>query len=324
MLPAGEIEVAQGDVTDLASVRAATSGCEGVIHAAAHLAYSPADRQEQWQVNVGGTRNVVESCLGGGVRKLVHVSSISAIGYPADPSRPADESHPFNFADPRLPYHLSKRAAEEEVLRGVGKGLDAVIVNPASIFGPFGTAYRGSGWLSQVRERRLVAHFRGGICVVHVEDVAEGVTSAMAQGRRGKRYILGGDNLGYRELARRTADALGVTRRYLAIPGLVTGITARWSELWSRLSGGRPRLGYAVHFCANRFQFYDWSRARQELEYRPRGFEAILREWLRRDVDSMWAWRDTGRSEGPVGGDAEAPSDGVCADHEPKHESCDR
>jgi dihydroflavonol-4-reductase len=280
-LNGASVERVLGDVTDADSVERAVQDRDWVIHAAASLSYWQDEAERQRQVNVNGTRNVVEACLRQGVRRLLHVSSVAAVGIPDDPARPATEDFPFNLQGSGLCYHLSKRQAEEIVRDGVKQGLDAVIVNPSSIFGPNGSRYRGAERLRKVRQTWLVPYFTGGLCAVHVQDVVDGIVNALVHGKTGQRYILGGENLSYRVLVERTARAMRLRRRPMPVPALVTGLAAHVLEPWGRWRKVRPRITYMIHYCASRYHYYDSTKARRELGYAPRDFEAILRECLR-------------------------------------------
>ncbi len=275
------IERITGDITDPRHVELAVKDQEWVIHAAANLSYWKRDQAWQTRVNVEGTRYIAQACRKEGVKRLIHVSSVAAIGIPTDPRYPANEDFSFNLEGSGLIYHLSKRRAEEEVMAEVTRGLDAVIVNPASIFGPYGFRYRGAEMMRKVRLTRLVPYFTGGICVVHVQDVIEGIFAALERGVPGCRYILGGENLTYQALVKRTARAMNLRRRFIPIPPLITGLAAMILEPWGRLRNRRPRITYIIHYLASRYHFYDSSKARRTLGYTPRDFGAILDECLR-------------------------------------------
>lgn len=135
--------------------------------------------------------------------------------------------------------------------------------------------------LQKVRRARIVPYFTGGICVVHVQDVVTGILVALEQGMRGSRYIFGGENLTYQALVERTAQGMHLRRRFVPVPSIMTRLAVKVCEPWGRLWNRRPRITYAVHYCASRYSFYDSSRARQTLAYEPRGFAAILDECLR-------------------------------------------
>lgn len=265
-----------GDVTDYESVRAATADCEFVIHAAADLSYWKGAEDRQTRVNVDGTRNVARAARETGVRRLLHVSSVAAIGIPADPRRPANEQFAFNLENSGLNYHISKRHAEDEVLAEVARGLDAVIVNPASIQG----RERTIALINSVRRSPVVPCFSGGNCIVDIKDVVDGITSVLTSGERGQRYILGGENLTFRALSEKAAKALDLRRRFVSIPPIATKLGAALLEPLARVRNRRPKMTYMIHYCANRFQYFDSSKARQMFGYAPRDVDAILKECL--------------------------------------------
>jgi len=271
-----------GDVTDAESVNLAVRGQQIVIHAAALVGYAPV--QAHGVVNEGGTQNVVAACLGLEIKRLVHISSVAAIGIPEDWRQPADETFAFNLEGSALGYHISKRRAEQVVFRAAADGLDAVIVNPSSIKGPHGRCFRGGELPDGVRRRSVVPYFSGGTNFVHVDDVVDGVVAALHRGRAGQRYILGGENLTWREMASRAADLLGVRRVLVPVPALVTGAAAWLGQATQPLTSRRPRFTYDVHFCANRFLFYDSRKAMRALGFKPRPYTEIVRQYL----DGAW------------------------------------
>jgi dihydroflavonol-4-reductase len=275
-----EVERIVGDITELDTVRLAVEGQDVVLHAAANISYWNCDRERQKQVNVAGTRNIARSCRLAGVGRLIHVSSVAAIGIPEDPTKPADESFRFNLHNSGLNYHITKWQAEREVLAETAKGADAVIVNPATIFGRHGQGYRGAGMVEKVRATRIVPYFLGGICAVHVEDVVDGILAAMHRGKRGQRYILGGENISYRTLAERSAKVLGLKCPLVPVPPFVTGMAAAVLTCYGRIRRRRPRITFATHYCASRSHFYNSEKARDALSYSPRGFNCILKECL--------------------------------------------
>lgn len=276
------IDCATGDITDADAVMRAIKNHEGVIHAAANLTYWRGVRAIQDRVNIDGTRNVVEACQQNKVHRLVHISSVAAIGIPSDANSPANEKFEFNLESSRLNYHLSKRRAEEIVLRAVANGLNAVIVNPSTPFGPFGSHYRGGEMIDKVRRSRFAAYFHGGISIAHIVDVVDGVVAAMRQGTSGQRYILAGENVTYRQIVQVAAQQLGVKRSFVPVPPWVTGLASAIEEPISAITGKRPHITYDTHYCSNRFQFYDSSKARTELGYAPRTFLKIVKEYLAR------------------------------------------
>jgi dihydroflavonol-4-reductase len=271
-----KIERSFGDVTEHESVRAAMTDCEFVIHAAADMRYWSGAEDRQMLVNVNGTRNVARAAREACVKRLLHVSSVAAIGIPTDSREPANERFAFNLENSGLTYHISKCRAEDEVLAEVARGLDAVIVNPASIQG----RARTIALMNSVRRSPIVPCFSGGNCIVDVEDVVDGIAAALASGERGQRYILGGENLTFRALSEKAATALNLNRRFVLIPPFTTKIAALVLEPWARLRNHPPKMTHLIHYCANRFQYFDSSKARQTFGYAPRDVDTILQECL--------------------------------------------
>ncbi|QXD16686.1 SDR family oxidoreductase [Rhodocaloribacter litoris] len=241
---AGHVEHALGDVTDPGSLRGAFEGVSRVYHVAGYVGQgrNRRERARLFHVNVEGTAHVVDAALAAGVERLVHTSSVAALGRLPGPDVVLDETASWHDAPSPSPYALSKYRAELEVQRGVAEGLDAVIVNPALVFGPGRPGENTRRLVDLVRKRRLPAVPAGGTCVVDVEDVAEGHIRAMAHGHTGERYILAGDNLSWREIAETLARAFGVPPpRWTLSPRLAwwLGAVAEAVALLTRTS---PRL----------------------------------------------------------------------------------
>ncbi len=262
------LEFRTADLNRPESLTSIVEGQEAVIHAAAEINYS-ANPQLQHRTNVEATAVLASACREHGVRRLLYISSVAAIGIPPRGSI-ADESFRFNLQGSRLYYHLSKKRAEDAVLEECRRGLDAVIVSPASIFGPHGPAFRGGEMIYKIQRSSVVPYFTGGICTVHVDDVVEGAISALEHGTPGERYILGGENLTYKELAQRAAAALRVKRHFVPV----------WPVVTATANLLLPGFSYTRHFTAGCSQFYSSAKAQRALGYSPRPFAAILQQCL--------------------------------------------
>jgi len=271
------IERHVGDVTDFNSVASAVCGQDWVIHAAAVIT---GETTHQTKVNVEGTRHIARACREAGVRRLVHVSSVAAVGIPNSFTQPADENFQFNLENCGLSYHVSKYWAERAVIEEVMRGIDAVIVNPAEIKGPYRREYRGSEIIRAIRRAPVVPYFTGGLCVVHVQDVVQGIVAALNRGKSGERYILGGENLTFKALGQSAASAMHLRRVFVPLPSFATSIAAMVFDPWARLRGRQPWISRATRSYGSRYRFYDSGKARRELGYAPRDFHAILDECL--------------------------------------------
>jgi dihydroflavonol-4-reductase len=263
---AGRVEHAEGDVTEWATVRAAVEGTRQVYHAAAFVGFhGKKDRERLMEVNVGGTANVADAAREAGVERLVHVSSIAALGRTLTPQGTRDETAAWTPSKANTAYAVSKHRAEGEVQRAVAEGLDAVIVNPALIFGPGRPGDNTMQIVEKLRDGRFPAVPAGGTCVVDVEDVAAGMVKAMAHGRTGERYLLGGENLLWSAILGQLAEALGVAPPRLRLTRRPALALAALSETVAALTRTRPLITFETARTASAIYRYANRKAVEEL-----------------------------------------------------------
>ncbi len=265
-----------GDIRDAGALTRAADGCDTVFHTAAVVSFRSSGRREQLEVNAGGTRNVVTACLEAGVGRLVHTSSVAAVGRRID-GLLADEDTEFNWPS-SLTYRWSKHLAELEVLEGVSRGLDAVIVNPSVMVGPGDRYVHGGQLVRDAARGRLIAYTRGGMNLVSVEDVADGHLRAAESGCAGRRYILGGVNLTHREAFHFVTGIVGGRPPVLNIPRPVVMAAARAVEFVASVAGTEPFITPDLVAGAGSFQWFSTARARSELSYRPLSLEKSIRD----------------------------------------------
>ncbi|MDP6460370.1 MAG: NAD-dependent epimerase/dehydratase family protein, partial [Gemmatimonadota bacterium] len=207
-LRAAAVTPVEGTLEDADSLRRAMpEGVDAVFHVAAVVSFWSRRDQEQTRANVIGTRNVVEAALASGAGRFVHTSSIAAFGRHAGI---ITESTPSNAASSDIRYLQTKALAEEEVRRGMDRGLDAVFLNPANILGPGDSAHWAK--LLQMVDRGHLPGLppgRGSFC--HVREVALAHLRAFERGRTGHHYLLGGADADYAVVAREAARILGRT-----------------------------------------------------------------------------------------------------------------
>lgn len=207
-----ELQLYYGDIRKDADVRRAVNGARLVFHLAGLIETAPRKPQLLYQVNIGGTRNVVEACLDYQVERLVYVSSIHALAELPD-GQSICEIKDFPCADLLGPYARSKSNATAVVYDGIARGLDAVIVFPSGVVGPFDNRLSEVGrmlkHLSSQGWLKLVMSFNGAYDFVDVRDVVNGMLAAARIGRRGEGYILSGFRVTLREVIRIERAALG-------------------------------------------------------------------------------------------------------------------
>jgi len=277
-------ERVEGDLTDAASVTRAIAGCRFVVHVAADYRLWVPDRAAMLAANVEGTRTVMRAAMAAGVERVVHCSSVAALGLNADGS-PANETTWVTAANMIGPYKLSKFLAERAVQELVSQGLPAVIVNPAAPVGPRDIRPTPTGrMILDAARGRIPAYVDTGLNVVHVDDVAEGHALALERGAIGQRYILGSENLMLGDLLALIAQSVGRRPPTIKVPmGLVWPI-AVVAEAVARLTGIEPMVTRDHAKMARKRMFFSSARAQAELGYAPRPARAAIADavaWFR-------------------------------------------
>ncbi|MEW6031705.1 MAG: SDR family oxidoreductase [Bacillota bacterium] len=264
------VEVVRGDVRDREVVDRACRGAEFVYHLASVIALSRGRPGLLDEVNVGGTRNVVEACRQAGVRRLVYTSSVHAL---VEPPRGTviDESLPFDPERIPFEYGRSKARATLEVLAAARAGLDAVVVCPTGVIGPydFGPSEMGQFFLAFAR-RQMPAYVDGGYDFVDVRDVAAGHIAAAERGRSGEVYLLSGEQITVRELMVLLGALTGAPVPRLRAPAWLADAVAPLAVLYGRLTRSRAiftpdSLSYLRSNSAT-----SSAKARRELGFSPR------------------------------------------------------
>lgn len=275
-----------GDVCDAASVDesvAAVGAGAWVVHAAALISYRAKDADRSNEVNVAGTRRVLEACRTHGIGRMCFVSSVVAVGQAPDASSVVDEEHAFDGARLGCVYVTSKRAAEETVLSGAAE-LDVVVVNPGAIFGPAPRPSNTTRFLKSVVESVLsVPAPPGSLSVVGVGDVADGVLLALERGRRGRRYLLCESNWTHAELFAYVREACGRRPRRQRLPTWLWRAVVGVATVVDRVRPFEVAAPQALRLLGEHYRF-DSARARAELGWNPRPFAEVLADtiaWMR-------------------------------------------
>ena len=254
----------EGDVLDRRSVRRSLRGVDRVFHVAGvtNLRW-PAERL--FEVNVTGTRIVLEECLRAEVQRVVHTSSVAAIG-PARPNSTADETQLFTAGHLGIPYVNSKHEAEVEVLRFAAQGLPVVIVCPAHLFGPGDHGRSSTDLVRAFMLRRIPAYTEGALNVLDVRDAARGMLLADEKGRIAERYILGDRNYLWERLFADLGRLSGVEPPAVRLlPVQVEAVIAALAVL----PGPKPVTAVELR-AASQWWTYRSAKAKRELGWKPR------------------------------------------------------
>jgi dihydroflavonol-4-reductase len=275
---------------ELGSVPALTKAFEGaqaVFHCAAAVTVKREVTAEMTAANVTGTSNVIDAMIAAKVPRLVHTSSVVAVGLSTD-GRPCDETATWNFDKLGLvdAYAITKRRAEELVHAAAQRpnGIDAVIVNPTYMFGPRDARPSSGKLIVDVVKRRVPGWTPGYNNFVDVRDVARGMIAAWQKGRRGERYILAGHDMTYGEAMKTIAREAGVKPPRFRVPRPVAWAVGKWGDRVERW-GKEPvvnstQIRYAF---TDRFRFKS-DKASRELGYNISPLEPAVRDaiaWFR-------------------------------------------
>ena len=269
VLPEG-VEPVLGDVTDPPSLQAALDGCATVYHAAGIPEQWRKDAGEFARVNAGGTRNVVEAALAAGVERFVYTSTDDVLVQ--GPGAPFDESV-VNSTPGRTPYQRSKQEADRIVTAALDRGLPAVFLHPAGLYGPSPFLVKGlNDLLLQLAKRKTPALLPGGMGVAYSDDVADGHLRAAAQAPVGSRYLLAESFQSLTEIARAVAASEPRAKVPRVMPLGVARAVSAVGERVARVTGRPPMISRSVLEFLERGSRPSGARARAELGWSPTPF----------------------------------------------------
>jgi dihydroflavonol-4-reductase len=264
---AGKIDILRGDLRDQGAVRDAVRGKDLVFHVAGFISYWVLDRAMMEAVNVEGVRAIVDACVEYKVRRLVHVSSVGAIGFNKD-GELSGEDTPFNWPE-SFGYMTTKRDGQRIVKEAaLSRGLDAVIVNPASVMGPGDPAPLSAHnrlYASMYKGPFFFGTFAGGLAIVDVRDLVETILAAAERGRSGEAYLSVGADVPYSHVLKLMAESAGKRFVPFRVPPFALVAAGFVAELFSRLTRKRPLITLAYGRLSGWSAYYANEKSRREL-----------------------------------------------------------
>lgn len=260
-----EVTAVEGDLCDSRALARAVTGCDLVFHCAADYRLGVPDPEALYRTNVEGTRALLEAAAAAGVPRVVHTSSVGALGLRRD-GEPADEDTPVSLEDMIGHYKRSKFLAERVAEEWAERGLDVVIVNPSTPVGELDIKPTPTGQIIvDFLRGRMPAYVDTGINLVDVRDVAAGHLLAAEHGLAGRRYILGCRNMSLREMLEHLAAITGRSAPRVRLPHWVPMTAARIAERAARFTGKPPRLTVEAVRMSQYRMYFDAGRAVREL-----------------------------------------------------------
>ncbi len=228
------------NILDVVGLEEAMIGIDQVFHCAAIVTFGPKGRDEMFKINIEGTANVVNAALDANVKKMVYVSSVAALGRIRE-NEPINETMNWTEETSNSKYGQSKFLAEMEVWRGIGEGLNAVMVNPVIILGP-GDWNSGSSQIFKSVYDEFPWYATGTTGFVDVRDVAKAMIELMNSDITAQRFILSADNRSYRDMFNLIARAFGKKPPHKKVTPWLAKIVWRFEAVKSMFTGKSPLI----------------------------------------------------------------------------------
>ncbi|MEL7670259.1 SDR family oxidoreductase [Methanobacterium sp.] len=283
-----EVEIVEGDVRDADSLTKAFRSAEIVYHLAGIVTISSGNDDFLYQVNVEGTKNVVNSCLKNNVKRMVYVSSVHALKEPPH-GTVIDETCDYDPECTRGSYDRSKALASLEVIKGIDKNLDSVLVCPSGVIGPYDYRISQMGHLFiNFMKGDLKARVDGAYDFVDVRDVAEGIILACKKGKCGESYVLAGEQISVQDLFLELEKLTGIKAPSLKVPLWLVNVVSKVSPLYYKVTGKEPLFTTYSIDVINSNSKISSNKAFNELGYFPRPIKESIKdsvEWIRKNIE---------------------------------------
>ncbi len=260
-----ELTLFEGDLLHSDTLQTGMEGCTYVIHAAANTDVWPVYSQAQWDTNVIGTQHMIQAAQKAGIKRFIHVSTANAFGF-GSKEQPGTEESPFLSGKYKLGYIDSKYAAQQVVEKAVKEQkFPAVIVNPTFMIGPYDSKPSSGAMVKGIMDEGVPGFPAGGKNFVAVKDVATATVNALEMGRIGESYILGNENLSFKEAFQLMAELAKVKPPNIPLPPFATKVYGCIGSAIGKLSGKAPKVSFPAARIACDRHYFDPSKARKEL-----------------------------------------------------------
>lgn len=252
------------DLLDIYAIEEVLAGITDVYHCAAIVSFDSADKERILHFNVESTANLVNLSLEAGIRKMVYLSSVAALGR-SEQSEQITEEEQWEESRYNSVYAQSKHQAELEVWRGIGEGLNAAIINPGIVLGE-GNWDTGTGRLMKMAYKEFPFYTMGINAWADVKDVIEIMYLLMNSGIHSERFIVSAGNYAYKDIFTWMAESLGKKPPHLKTTHLMSDLLWRWQSLKKAMGGKPPVITKETARTAQKQSFYDNSKLSQHLQ----------------------------------------------------------
>jgi len=270
------ITIYEGDILDILSLENAMNNIDTVIHCAALVSLTSKEKKQMFKINIEGTKNVVDVCLKYGIKELVHISSVAALGR-NEGVQIVDESSKWTKSELNSAYAESKYLAEIEVWRGIAEGLNAFMVNPSVVLGQ-GSWEKSSGQIFKYIHDGKPFYTNGKVNYIDVRDVAESVWLLLKNQSFGERYILNAGSSTYKELFRMIAEELGKKPPSILISNSLLWVAFFFEKIKSLITGKPSLITRETILMSEMDFFFDNKKVKERTGIRFRPLEETI-EW---------------------------------------------
>jgi dihydroflavonol-4-reductase len=271
-----KIEHYGGDITNPEQVRTAVEGCNIIFHLAGLVSYKKRDIQRQYGVNVLGTRHVMEAALQHNVERIIHTSSVAAMGIPKAGTI-GDESIEYNLLGKGLNYCDSKFEAEQQIMHFFREQqLPVIMLNPGIVFGEGDTHPHHHAIFAAMSKGNLIGVPPGGVTFSDINDVVDAHVNAITMGRAGERYALVSANLTFKEAAAIFSKLMGTRPPLFVVPGPLLVSAGQLAESALPMFGINPPVTKQVAWLSQHKIFFSSKKAEEELAFKATPFEETV------------------------------------------------
>jgi dihydroflavonol-4-reductase len=280
-----EVDIVEGDLLKPESLNKLCEGVDVVFHLAAQIAIDNLTSAKVYETNVTGTKNMIRAANHGSVKKFIHFSSIHAFQI-GSPDQILDENRSLVETNKTI-YEFSKAEGEREVINAAKEGLNAIVLNPTAVIGPFDNKGSLLGQaLRKIYQNKLPFLVSGGYNWVDVRDVVSAAIHAIEAGRSGENYILSGEYCSLRELSVMISKISGC-KIPVIVPVPLARLACPFFKLYSSVTNTKPLYTYqSLDILVNSPLNISNAKAKKELGYKPRPLEQTLRDtfnWYREE-----------------------------------------
>ena len=283
-----DIETVKGGLSDPKFLSENMEGSDAVFHSAAYVSVENIDIPLMHEINVVGTKNICQAAIDANIPKLIHFSSIHAFNQ-LPTNEPLDEDRPLVSNKSAPPYDKTKAAAQRLVYDACDSGLDATILHPTGIIGPFDFKPSRMGKvLLDIMTRKMLININAGFNWVDVRDVSEAAINCITLGKQGQHYIIPGQWATFEQISTMISNQLHLRTNLVTLPFWSAYLALPFAFLFSKLTGNRPSFSRgSLHALAEQCQNIPGNLAKKEIGHSPRPLVETINDtitWFKKNA----------------------------------------